>query len=159
MIMKTSSTLLLLMLAAVAAFTVFNWSTFMTPADLSLGFTQFQAPLGMVMLSLTAILAVLGMSFVIFLQTSVLLEARRHAHELKTNRDLADRAEASRFTELHDFLAFELARQNTQMAEASAAVIARVEQIENTLLASLGELEDRLERGGQSAGHNTTPPY
>ena len=148
--MKTSSTLLLLMLAAVAAFTVFNWNTFMTPADLSLGFTHFQAPLGMVMLSLTAILAVLGMSFVIYLQTSVLFEARRHAHELKTNRDLADRAEASRFTELRDFLATELARQNAQMAESSAAVMARVEQIENTLLASLGELEDRLERAGQS---------
>ena len=154
--MKTSSTLLLLMLAAITAFTVFNWNTFMTPADLSLGFTHFQAPLGMVMLGLTAILAVLGMSFVIFLQTSVLLEARRHAHELKTNRDLADRAEASRFTELRDFLATELARQNAQMAESSAAVMARVEQIENTLLASLGELEDRLERGSQSAGHNTT---
>lgn len=153
--MKTSSTLLLFMLAAVTAFTVFNWSTFMTPADLSLGFTHFQAPLGMVMLSLTAILTVLGMSFVIFLQTSVLLEARRHAHELKTNRDLADRAEASRFTELQAFLATELAKQNTLMAESRTAVMARVEQIENTLLASLGELEDRLERGGQGSGLST----
>ncbi len=154
--MKTSSTLLLLMLAAVAAFTVFNWNAFMTPADLSLGFTHFQAPLGMVMLSLTAILAVLGMTFVIYLQTSVLLEARRHAHELRANRELADKAEASRFTELHDFLATELARQNAQMTESSAAVMARVEQLENGLLASLGELEDRLERGGLGSGHNTT---
>jgi uncharacterized integral membrane protein len=157
--MKTSTTLLLFMLAAVAAFAVFNWNTFMTPADLSLGFTHFQAPLGLVMLSLTAILAALGMIFVIFLQTSVLLEARRHAHELKANRDLADRAEASRFTELQDFLATELARQNAWMAESNAAFLARVEQLENTLLASLGELEDRLERGGQGSGHSATSPY
>ncbi len=156
--MKTSSTLLLFMLTAIVAFTVFNWNTFMTPADLSLGFTHFQAPLGMVMLSLTAILAALGMTFVIVMQTSVLLEARRHAHELKTNRDLADRAEASRFTELREFLTTELTRQNTQMAESSAALLARVEQLENTLLASLGELEDRLERGGQGSGQSATSP-
>jgi uncharacterized integral membrane protein len=156
--MKTSTTLLLFMLAAVAAFAVFNWNTFMTPADLSLGFTHFQAPLGMVMLSLTAILAVLGMSFVIFLQTSVLLESRRHAHELKANRDLADKAEASRFTVLQAYLATELAEQSTQMTASSAALMARVEQLENTLLASLGELEDRLERGGQGSGHSATSP-
>lgn len=104
----------------------------------------------------------LGITFVIFLQTSVLLEARRHAHELRVNRDLADKAEASRFTELQAFLTSELtselARQNALMTESSAAVMSRVEQIENTLLASLGELEDRLERGDQGSVQSATPP-
>lgn len=156
--MKVRTLFLLLTLVAIAAFTALNWSAFMTPTTLSLGVANVQAPLGLVMLGLVAFLAALFLVFVVYLQTSVLLEARRHARELQANRELAGQAEASRFTELRGFLEAELKRQAGLDAESRAVVLARLDQLDrdlrsaveqsgNTLAAYIGELEDRLERG------------
>ena len=156
--MKVRTLFLLLTVAAIAVFTALNWSAFMAPATLSLGVANVQAPLGLVMLGLVAFLAALFLVFVIYLQTSVLLEARRHARELQANRELADQAEASRFTELRGFLEAELTRQAGLDAESRVVVLARLDQLDrdlrsaveqsgNTLAAYIGELEDRLERG------------
>ena len=43
---------------------------------------------------------IVGVAYVLSLQGSVLLETRRHTKELQAQRELADKAEASRFTEL-----------------------------------------------------------
>lgn len=156
--MKVRSLFLLLTVVAIAAFTALNWSAFMTPTTLSLGVANVQAPLGLVMLGLVAFLAALFLVFVVYLQTSVLLEARRHARELQANREIAGQAEASRFTELRGFLEAELRRQAGLDAESRAIVLARLDQLDrdlrsaveqsgNTLAAYIGELEDRLERG------------
>lgn len=156
--MKVCTLLLLLTLVAIAVFTALNWSAFMTPTTLSLGVAHVQAPLGLVMLGLVAFLAALFLVFVVYLQTSVLLEARRHARELQANRELAGQAEASRFTELRGFLEAELKKQAGLDAESRAVVLARLDQLDrdlrsaveqsgNTLAAYIGELEDRLERG------------
>ena len=156
--MKARTLLLLLAVVAIAAFTALNWNAIMAPATLSLGVADVQAPLGLVMLGLVAFLAALFLVFVVYLQTSVLLEARRHARELQANRELADQAEASRFTELRGFLEMELKRQAGLDAESKAVVLARLDQLDrdlrsaveqsgNTLAAYIGELEDRLERG------------
>ena len=156
--MKVRTLFLLLTVVAIAAFTALNWSAFMTPTTLSLGVANVQAPLGLVMLGLVAFLAALFLVFVVYLQTSVLLEARRHARELQANRELAGQAEASRFTELRGFLEAELKRQAGLDAESRAVVLARLDQLDrdlrsaveqsgNTLAAYIGELEDRLERG------------
>lgn len=155
--MKVRTLLLLLTLVAIVAFTALNWSAFMTPTTLSLGVADVQAPLGLVMLGMVAFLAALFLVFVVYLQTSVLLEARRHARELQANRELAGQAEASRFTELRGFFEAELKRQAGLDAESRAVVLARLDQLDrdlrsaveqsgNTLAAYIGELEDRLER-------------
>lgn len=159
--MKIRTLLLLLVLAAIAAFAALNWNAFMAPTILSLGFADVQAPLGLVMLGLLAFLTAVFLIFVTYLQTSVLLEARRHSREMKTQRELADQAEASRFTELRGFLEDELKKQADQAAEAQATILARLEQAErelrtvveqsgNTLAAYLGEIEDRLEGESQA---------
>lgn len=155
--MKLRTLLLLVVLVAIAAFSVLNWSAIMAPTILSLGIAEVQAPLGLVMLGLLVFLLAVFLVFVTYLQTSVLLEARRHSRELKSQRELADQAEASRFTELRGFLAVELKRQSDLAAESKADVLARLDQLErelrsaleqsgNTLAAYIGELEDRLER-------------
>jgi len=154
--MKIRTVFLLITLIVFAAFAALNWSAFMAPTTLSLGFAVVQAPLGLAMLGLLAILTALFLVFVLYLQTTVLMDARRHARELQLNRELADKAEASRFTELRGFLEAELKRQASLGAETRAAVLARLEQLEgdlriaveesgNTLSAYIGELEDRLE--------------
>jgi hypothetical protein len=157
LLMKLSTLLLLLIVTAIAAFASLNWSAFIAPTELSLGFTTTQIPLGLAMLGLLALLTVLFLGFVVYLQGSALLETRRHSRELKTSRELADQAEASRFNDLRIFLEAELTKLTHQQAQSQAEGLEKMDQLErnlradieqsgNTVAAYIGELEDRLER-------------
>lgn len=115
-------------LLLVAVFAALNWGVITAPTTLSLGFAQVQAPLGLVLLGILAILTAIFLLYLVFLQTSVLLEHRRHARALEASRELADQSEASRFTELRAF------------------VDTRLQEVENSLSAQLAELRDRVER-------------
>ena len=162
--MKIRTLFLILVLVAVGGFSVLNWNAFLTPTALHLGVAEVQAPLGLIMLGALVMVAAVFMVYILYLQTTVLLDTRQHTKELQSNRKLADQAEASRFTELRGFLDAELKRQLAQDAESRAAVVARIDQLErdlrmaveqsgNSLAASLGELEDRLDRGNKDATH------
>jgi hypothetical protein len=159
--MKVRTLFLLIVVVAIGVFATLNWNVIVMPTTLSLGVTVVEAPLGLVMLGILVFLTASFLVFVVYLQTSALLEARRHARELQSNRELADQAETSRFTELKRFLEVELKRQVGLNAELRDVVLARVDQIDrdlramieqssNTLSAYIGELEDRLEKGGQA---------
>ncbi len=163
--MKIRSLLFILILVAISAFAVLNWNAFLAPTTLSLGVADIQAPLGLVMLGVLIFVAVIFLIFVVYLQTTVLLDGRQHAKELQSNRKLADQAEASRFTELRSFLETELKKQAAQNAESHASLLNRVdllgrevrlsvEQSGNSLAASLGEIEDKLDRGNKDVTHN-----
>jgi uncharacterized integral membrane protein len=123
---------LLVVLVAVAVFAALNWSVITAPTTLSLGFAEVQAPLGLVLLVMLAAITALFLFYLVYLQTTVLLEHRRHSRELETQRQLADQAEVSRFTELRTLLE------------------ARLDQVENSLAASIGDLADRLGRNRPS---------
>lgn len=133
-----------LVLVLVGLFALINWPVFTAATPLSLGFTTVEAPLGVIMLGLVAFLCVLFTVWVISLQASALLDSRRQTRELQTQRDLADKAEASRFTELRGDL---MARLDRVEAESRRAI----DQTGNTIAAHLGELEDRLERANMLA--------
>lgn len=155
--MKLHILFLLLVLAAIAAFAALNWGRFIAPTELSLGITAVQMPLGLLMLGLLFFLTALFLVYVVYLQGSALLETRRHSRDMQANRELADHAEASRFTELRGFLAVELTKQIHLNADANSSILARIDQLEqdlrsfieqsgNSLAAYIGELEDRLEK-------------
>ncbi len=155
--MKFSTILLLVVLAAIAAFAALNWSVFITPTELSLGFTTTKIPLGLAMLGLLILLTVIFLSFVVYLQTSALLETRRQSKELQASRVLADQAEASRFNELRSFLEAELLKLTNLRVEPNNEVITKLDRLEdnlrtiiehsgNTLAAYIGEFEDRMEK-------------
>ena len=131
---------------------------FITPTDISLGFGQVAVPLNLMLLGLLVLLSVLFLVHAVYIQGSALMETRRHTKELQANRELADKAEASRFTALREFIAAEMTRQEARQTEAQQQLLVRLaelaqashtltEQTGNSLAASLGELEDRLERG------------
>jgi hypothetical protein len=128
-----------LILVLVGLFALVNWSALTALTSLSLGVTTVQAPLGLIMLGLVGFLCVLFTVWVISLQASSLAAARRQTRELQVQRDLADKAEASRFTELRAEL---LARLDRLQTESRIAI----EQNSNALAAQIGEFEDRLER-------------
>jgi uncharacterized integral membrane protein len=138
-------------------FVAVNWTAFMTPATLSLIFGTVQAPLGLVMLVITGFVAALFLAYALWLQGSVLLETRRMARELASQRQLADQAEASRFTELRTLLEARLDAIASAMRDdraGRAAEIARlgdalrlaIDEAANGHAAQLGELQDRLMR-------------
>jgi uncharacterized integral membrane protein len=126
--MPLRTVVLLVVLALIALFAALNWTAFVAPTTLSFGVAQVQAPLGLIMLGLLAILTALFLLYLTYLQTTVILEWRRHAKELQTQRELADQAEASRFTELRTH------------------VDTRLTELESSLSAQLGEMRERLDR-------------
>lgn len=154
--MKISTLFLLFALAVAGAFAALNWPAFNQSTTLSLGVANVTAPLGLVMLGLLVAVSVLFLAYLVTLQTSVLLETRRHARELQAHRALADQAEASRFTELRKFIEGELQVRTAQESEMHNILLARMDRLDesvrgtmqdanNTVAAYMGELEDRLE--------------
>ncbi|MBO9648769.1 MAG: LapA family protein [Variovorax sp.] len=110
-----------------------NWALLAAPTAISLGLTEVHAPLGLIMLGLTAVMAVFFFAYVIFLQGSILFETRRHTKEMQSQRELADKAEASRFTELRGFLQAQESAQTARHAERHDALLARIGQLEDRL--------------------------
>ena len=135
----TRAIVFFLVLVFVGLFALINWPAFSALTPLSLGFTTVQAPLGLIMLGFIAFLCVLFTVWVISLQAGSLMESRRQTRELQAQRDLADKAEASRFTELRTELMARLDRLQSDSRNA-------IEQNANAVAAQLGQLEDRLER-------------
>lgn len=161
--MRIRTILLVLAILLVAAFVALNMDEFSRISTLSLGFTTIQVSLGLVMLVLLAAATVIFLASALYMQSTNLLEMRKHTKELNSQRELADKAEASRFTELQNFLAAQAAIQqqrqsaaDTALAESFAqqqqALLARIEQSDNTLAAYMGQLQDKLDRAAPTAG-------
>ena len=155
--MGLRSILLIVLLALLAAFVALNWAAFTASTSLTLGFSSVQAPLGLVMLALSALLALVFLGFAFSVRTAALLEGRRQMKELQAQRELADKAEASRITRLQQSLEAGFERMTEQMRMDKNELLARVAQLEqaqaqlitetaNGLAAAVGELEDRMAR-------------
>ena len=161
--MRIRTILLIITIALVAAFVALNVDEFTRVSVLSLGFTTVQISLGLVMLLLLVAATLVFLGSTLYMQSTNLLETRKYARELNTQRELADKAEASRFTELRNYL--ETQAVATQRREAAAdtvlserfaqqqqALLTRIEQSDNSTAAYIGQLQDRLERGGLDNG-------
>lgn len=103
--------------AIVAVLAVVNWSTLMAPAPLDLLLVRVQAPLGVVMLGLAAVLAALFFFAYLFNQIGSMLEARKLLKEIQRVQDLADKAEASRIEALHQLIATEFRSVNERLSQ------------------------------------------
>ena len=141
----------------VGVFAAQNLPEFLRTSPLTFGLVVVeQAPLGLIMLG------VLGVVLLVYLIGGALQDSRhltessRLARSLQAQRDLADKAETSRFTDLRQQLDAHL-RENRQrdtiastefekgMLQSQRDLRNQLEQINRTLDARLGELEGRLE--------------
>ena len=165
--MRIRTLLMLVFCVLVAAFIALNWNELSRPTPLNMGFVQTQGPLGLVMLGLMLLTILVFGTYALAIQTASLLETRNHAKEIKTQRELADKAEASRFTELRTLIERTANDSRTQAIEAQQVLAeqlqalqkdmrAAIENSGNTLAAYMGELEDSMERNASIA--NTTTP-
>lgn len=137
--MKLLNLLLLIIIVALVIFAALNWQAIITPVPLALLFTNAEAPLGLILLAVTGLLTLLFLAFVIYLQSSTLMTRRRLNKDLATQRELAEKAEVSRISELRSFL-------ETRLVEIETTLQGSVEETGKTLSAYIGELEDRLEK-------------
>lgn len=155
MTLRTLFTVLLL--ALFTAFAVVNWGALSAPTTLSLVFGTVQAPLGLILLGFTVAIVAAFLFLMVFQQAGAILETRRYAKELSSQRALADQAEASRFTELRSYLEAELKAAESQAASRQAALTGRLDRMEqslrehidqagSSLSAYIGEVDDRVER-------------
>ena len=153
--LRTISIALALLLVAV--FALLNWSAFSAPTELTLGFATVQGPLGLIMLVVTGIVSALFLVYIVYQQAGVILESRRYEKELRVNRELADRAEASRFTELREYVGTEIGKLQARQATDAEQIGARLRQLEEKLLgkvdeatrslsAYVGEVDDKLDQ-------------
>lgn len=157
--MKIRTFILLFGSLLMASFVALNLSEILRPTTLELGFSQIEAPMGLVLLGILVCALAFFLVAMLLFQTGHLMALRQATKEAKEQRNLADKAEQSRFTELRQWLQTQEQQQLAREQAQHQAVWARLDALEQSLLtrldeghnglaASMGELEDRLERQG-----------
>ncbi len=143
-------------IVVIAGFAAQNWTEFQRAVPLNFGIVVTAAPLGVILLG------ALLVSLLVFLISSTaqesrhLMENRRYSRNLEVQRDLAEKAEASRFNELRQHIDAHL-RENRQrdalagtefeksMLQSHRELRGEIEQLNRTLAAQLVDLESRLD--------------
>jgi hypothetical protein len=157
---RTFSLIALILL--MAGFFALNVDEFTKVNTLNLGLSSVQLPLGLLMLLLLGLVTVIFLANTLYIQSKNMLETRTLTRELSTQRDLADKAEASRFTELRSFLEAQaqeeqqrqvaISKEQEERFQAQEQVLlTRIEQLDKTMSAYFGEFEDRMMRASSFA--------
>lgn len=166
--MRSRFILLVVAILLIAGFAALNWAEITRPSPLLFGPVVMDAPLGAILLGLLALAVVIFALAAGTMRTQGLLESRHHFKELEAQRALADKAEASRFTDLRQHLDTQLrelrdrdAIAATEMEKArmenQREIRTQLEQINRTVSARLNELEHRLESRFERMGVSRAP--
>lgn len=168
--MRTRSILLIVAILLVSGFAALNWEEIVRPTTLWFGFFVTQAPLGLILLGLLALTLVLFLASTAAMKTQSLMDYRQHQKTLEAQRELADKAEASRFIDLRQHMDTQLRELRERDAisateyekarmEAQREIRTQLEQINRTLASRLIELENRLDArlGGSGVPVTTVP--
>ncbi len=144
--MRFRTMLAIVISIALTAFFILNWRVFTAPATLSFLVISVDAPIGLVMLALFALGVLVLSTYLGRWQGTLLMEFRRQTKELQAQRTLAENAEASRFTELGTLIRDEIANSNKRMETALEGLRSELRATENSIAATLGEMDDRYQR-------------
>jgi uncharacterized integral membrane protein len=149
--------LVLLVIAVVAGFAAQNWPEVTRSSELLFGPIVMTAPLGLILLGLAA-LALIMFVFSAYAGRSRLHREERQHHEtvesqrraLDEQRDLADRAEASRFTELRQHIDRSMHELRMEVAQMGRNMQGRIGELES-------RVDGRLRGGGNNWPSTSTP--
>jgi hypothetical protein len=171
--MRTRTILLVVAILLVAGFAALNWGEVVRPAPLLFGFIAADAPLGLILLALLALTLVLFLASSIAMRTQSLIDYRQHHKSLEAQRELADKAEASRFVDLRQQLDTHLKEMRERdaiaasefdkaMLQSRRELQTQMEQINRTISARMTELESRIDgrlnRTGMPPAAASVPP-
>ena len=154
--MRARLIVLLTGILLVAGFAGLNWSEFLRSTPLSFGLFVMSAPLGLVLLGVLTVTLVAFLISSIHMQTVNLLDTRQHSKELHAQRELADKAEASRFTdlrthldtqmrEIHQREAIVATELEKAVAQGQRELRTQLELMNRTLATRLAEIETRID--------------
>lgn len=154
--MRLRTLLLVLAAAAVVAFTLMNWNQFTQPETVNLGWRTASVPLPLLLLGLLVLTTVAWLADAAVTSARSRRLEREQSKALQAQRELADRAEASRLTELRQALDTHLreTRQRESVASAQADQAAgriqrelrgQLEMLHRAMGTRLGEMEARLD--------------
>ncbi|HEQ98641.1 MAG TPA: hypothetical protein ENO22_04780 [candidate division Zixibacteria bacterium] len=141
-------------------FTAANWQVLTTVTPLSFVAFSIEGPLGVILLGVSLVLTLLVVAYALLLRTNWLMESHRLSRQLEEQRELADKAEASRITALQEMLRQEFEALTKALNATGEANTARIEAAEqslskiiedtgNSITASLGYLDDKLKNSSQ----------
>jgi hypothetical protein len=154
--MRARTVLLVLAILLMAGFAAQNWAEFTRPSMLTFGVVERTAPLGVVLLVVLAAVTLAFVATAAAMHTRSLTETRHHARALNAQRELAEKAEASRFTDLRQVLDSHLRevrqRESIQHSEMERVLSRQhrelrdhLEQVAHALTARITEMEQRLD--------------
>jgi len=138
--MRFRTVLLIIVVVAIVAFLFINWRVFSAPSNWNFLIGTIEMPIGVVMLGLLAAI------YVGIWQGTILMDYRRQSKEMQAQRALADDAEASRFTQLSTLMRDEMSKLDKRLETALDALRGEVRDTENSIAATLAEMDDRLQR-------------
>jgi mannitol-specific phosphotransferase system IIBC component len=155
--MKTLGTLILAVLILLGVFTLLNWSVLSAQTTLSFMAFTLDAPLGLLLLGIILGIVALFTVYVLMLRTTMLMDARRYAKEIQVQQQLAEKAEASRLSDLRSQLDHEFAQLQEAITASRTDLGVRVDGMEEALRNSIeesgrslsayvGEVDDKLDR-------------
>jgi uncharacterized protein HemX len=142
--MKIFALVVALAAALLVLFAALNWPSLNAIVPVSLGAATIHGAPGVIVLAFALGFALALLAYAAWHRTAQLIEARRHAQELRELRALAEDAEASRLRDLR-----------AQLEQEFAALRRTVEESANGLAASIGQVDDRL--GSRDASIVRTP--
>jgi len=159
---------MVLVMLVVAVIAALNWTEFTRAEPLSFGIFTATVPVGALMLVMMAL--VLGVFLVssAIQESRFLLDHRRHNRALQAQRELAEKAEASRFTDLRQHLDHHLreSRQREAMVatefekrllQSHSEMRAQLERMQQMIAARLTELESRFAASRDPKGEPVPP--
>jgi uncharacterized membrane protein YccC len=152
----------------VAAIAAFNWPEFTRAEPLSFGVATASVPLGLLMLTLIGIVLVVFLVSSAIQESRYLLDHRRHSRALQAQRELAEKAEASRFTDLRQHMDTHLreVRQRDQVVatefekrlmHSHNELRAHLDRMHHAILARLAEIETRIPPAGAAERVEAAP--
>ncbi len=101
--------------AVIVAFAGLNWSALTADTALNLLVAQVQAPMGVILLGLTAVFVALFFMATLYSRISNLMESRGLHKELRLTQEMADKAEASRLENLQHVMLTEFRMLNERI--------------------------------------------
>jgi uncharacterized integral membrane protein len=108
----------------VVAFAGLNWPALTASTSINLLVADVQAPLGVILLGLTAVFVALFLIATLYSRIANLLETRALVKELRQAQDAANKAEASRLESLQQLVRGEFRSLNERLSKLEQTLVA-----------------------------------